>query len=85
MSEPVVRVQPTYPTIARMQKVSGIVEVDAYINEKGDVVRAQAVSGPMLLRAAAEEAVMKWKFKPASINSVNIASQARISVSFKMK
>ena len=30
-------------------------ELEAYISEKGDVVRADVVAGPTLFRAAAEE------------------------------
>jgi TonB family protein len=79
------RVQPEYPAIARQQRVTGRVEVEADVNEKGDVVRAKAVSGPMLLRGAAEQAVTKWKFKPASIEGVDIPSKARIAVNFNLQ
>ncbi len=75
-------VQPTYPAIARRQRIFGKVDVELEISDNGDVVRATAVSGPLLLRAAAEEALMKWKFKPASINGVNMPSMTRISVNF---
>ena len=85
MAEIIARVQPEYPAIARQQKVTGRVEVEADVDEKGVVVRAQAVSGPMLLRGAAEQAVTKWKFKPASIEGVNIPSKARISVNFNLQ
>jgi TonB family protein len=85
MAEAIAKVQPTYPLLARMQKVAGKVDLEVEINDKGDVVRAKAVSGPVLLRSAAEEALMKWKFKPASLNGINIASQARISVAFNLK
>ena len=84
MAEAIFKVQPTYPAMARLQRVDGKVELEADINEKGEVVRAKAVSGPIVLRSAAEEALMKWKFKPASLNGVNIASQARVSVSFNL-
>ncbi len=82
MAETILRVKAIYPEEAKEQKISGIVELEADINERGDVVRAKAVSGPELLRRAAEDALMKWKFKPASFNGANIASQARISISF---
>jgi TonB family protein len=85
IAEALVKVQPAYPPMARLQRVAGKVELEADINEKGEVVRAKAVSGPAMLRSAAEEALMKWKFKPASLNGVNIASQARVSVSFNLK
>jgi TonB family protein len=85
MAEVISRVQPQYPTIARIQRIAGKVEVEAEVNEKGVVVRAKAVSGPELLRLAAEQALMKWKFKPASVDGVNVPSKALISVSFNAK
>jgi TonB family protein len=85
MAEIVKKVSPEYPTIARSQKVRGKVDVEAEISEKGDVTRAKAVSGPVLLRDAAEQALMKWKFKPATIDGVNIPSKARISIEFSLQ
>lgn len=84
-AEAIKRVQPTYPPLARAQNVSGTVEVEADINEEGDVVKVKAVSGPVLLRAAAEEALLKWKFRPASTNGINVASKARVKMTFSIK
>ena len=81
-AEPVKKVSPIFPAIARARKVGGKVEVEAEINDNGDVFRAKAVSGPDILRSAAEDALMKWKFKPASVGGVNIPSKARIIVNF---
>ena len=84
-SQVLVKVLPEYPTIARTQKVDGTVELDAYISEKGDVVRADVVTGPTLFRAAAEDALLKWKFKPASVNGVPVPSRSRVFIVFKWK
>ena len=59
--------------------------MDAYISEKGDVVRADVVTGPTLFRAAAEDALLKWKFKPASVNGVPVPSRSRVFIVFKWK
>jgi TonB family protein len=85
MAETISRAKPVYPEQAKDQKITGIVELEADINERGEVIRAKAVSGPDQLRGAAEEALMKWKFKPASLNGVNIASKARISMVFNLR
>ncbi len=85
MSEAISKVPPVYPPIARSQKVSGKVDVDVDVSEKGDVIRAKAVSGPELLRPAAEQALMKWKFKPASVDGANVPSKARIQVTFNVQ
>jgi protein TonB len=79
------RFQPEYPALARAQKVDGTVDVEVDVNEKGDAVRVKAVSGPILLRAAAESAVGKSKFRPALLDGVSTAGKTRISVSFKIR
>ncbi len=81
----ITKVSPTYPLQARTKKITGRVELEAEINWKGDVVRATAISGPAQLRRAAEEALMQWKFRPSSINGINTASRARISMDFNIK
>jgi TonB family protein len=85
MAEVLTRVQPVYPTIARTQKITGKVEVEVEVNDKGDVIRAKAVSGPNLLRLSAEQALMKWKFKPATVDGMNVPSKASISVNFNVQ
>jgi TonB family protein len=79
-AESIAKVQPEYPRLPRKQRVAGTVVLEADIDEKGDVVRAKAISGPDQLRKAAEEALMKWKFKPASVNGIAIASKEQISI-----
>jgi TonB family protein len=85
MAEAIKKVPPVYPPFARAQKISGKVEVEVEINDNGDVFRAKAVSGPDMLRPAAEEALRKWKFKPASVDGINVPSKARIAVNFNVQ
>ena len=80
--EVISKVLPEYPPIARNQKITGTVEVEVDIDERGNVVRAKALSGPMLLYKVSEEAIMKWKFKPASIDGINTSSKTRVSIAF---
>jgi TonB family protein len=84
-AEAIRKVPPVYPPLARAQRISGKVEVEAEISDSGDVFSAKAISGPNMLRAAAEEALRKWKFKPASVDGVNIRSKARITVTFNVQ
>lgn len=81
-AERIMEVPPVYPRSARKQGISGTVVLEVDVNEKGDVVRAKAISGPSQLWKAAEEALMKWKFKPASANGVSVASKEQISINF---
>ena len=76
------KVTPRYPTEAKRLGVKGAVELDADVDTDGKVVRALAVSGPLLLRSAAEEALLKWRFKPAQRGGIKLKSTARVSVVF---
>ncbi|MEN3335738.1 MAG: periplasmic protein TonB [Blastocatellia bacterium] len=78
------RVQPDYPSSARAARQSGTVAVEVSINERGDVVAAQVLSGPPLLRAAATAAARRWKFKPATRDGQPISSVSTITFNFKM-
>ncbi len=81
-AEPIKEVPPVYPRSARKQRISGTVVLEADISEKGDVLRAKAVSGPSQLYKSAEEALMQWKFKPSSANGVSAASKEQVSINF---
>ncbi|MFN3418737.1 MAG: TonB family protein [Pyrinomonadaceae bacterium] len=77
-------VSPVYNTIARQARVEGVVTVEVEINTDGDVVSANAVSGPTMLRQAAEDAARRSKFKPAMFNGEPIKAKGVISYSFKL-
>jgi TonB family protein len=63
------RVAPTYPELAKRMRISGVVRVSATVAPDGSVSATKAVSGNHMLSGAAEEAVHKWKFVPASDES----------------
>jgi TonB family protein len=54
--------KPKYPEEARKAKVVGRVTVKILIDEKGNIVSAEAVDGPEILRASALEAAKKARF-----------------------
>lgn len=56
--------KPVYPPAARAVKATGAVSIQVLIDENGNVVSANAVSGHPLLRAAAEAAAREAKFIP---------------------
>jgi TonB family protein len=56
--------KPAYPAIARAAHASGTVEVKVLIDEEGNVVAAQALSGHPLLQAASVAAAREAKFSP---------------------
>jgi TonB family protein len=59
---------PAYPDIARNARAQGSVEVRIMIDEGGNVIEAQAVSGHPLLRAAAVTAAREAKFSPTRLS-----------------
>ena len=80
-----VSVPPDYPPIAKTARVEGTVEVDAVIDEQGNVVQARAVSGPKLLFAAAVQAVVKWKYEPTTLDGMPVPIQMQVSVVFHLR
>jgi TonB family protein len=67
-SQAVKLVAPEYPAAARAVRASGKVEVEVTIDEKGNVTRAETVSGHPLLRQASEKAARSSKFEPTLVD-----------------
>jgi TonB family protein len=74
---------PYYPPIARNMNAEGQVVVEVEIDEEGNVTSAKATSGHNLLRASAEEAALKSRFKPAIVNGVPVKAVGQIIYNFK--
>ncbi len=67
------KVEPVYPADAAAQNISGIVRVYYVIGGDGAVYNAHALSGEGLsedpsLRKAAEDAVLQWRYQPATMD-----------------
>ena len=60
--------KPAYPAAARAVNAEGAVNVQILIDEEGNVVSAEAVSGHPLLRGAAREAALQSKFNPTKLS-----------------
>lgn len=63
------KVSPVYPEIARKMNLSGTVKLSVVVATNGVVKTATAMGGHPILVNAAEDAVKKWKFEPASVES----------------
>jgi TonB family protein len=75
------RVDPVYPPEAASQSISGTVRVYYVIGGDGAVYNAHAISGEGLsndpsLRKAAEEAVIQWRYQPATLDGKPIQTNA---------
>jgi TonB family protein len=76
---------PIYPSNARAMRLEGTVTVETVISESGDVLGARAISGDPRLRAAAEEAVTKWRYKPYTLNGRAVEVVTSVRVGFRLR
>jgi TonB family protein len=66
------KVQPTYPELARRMSISGTVKIEIVVAPNGTVKDARVVGGHPVLANAALEAAKKWRFEPAGAESSGI-------------
>lgn len=75
---------PIYPPAAKAVRVSGTVELEVTISKIGTIKDLHVVSGPVMLRQAAADAVRTWRYKPYTLNHEPIEVQSTISVVFSL-
>lgn len=73
---------PEYPALALQARIQGQVEVEAVLDEQGNVIEMKVVSGPPLLYQAALDALKKWKYQPTYLNDQPIAVEMLVTVTF---
>ncbi len=78
----ITRVLPTYSARAQEQRFTGEVRLTASIDEHGDVKNVKILGGNPLLAAAARNAVMQWKYRPATLNGQPVSTSAEIRFDF---
>jgi protein TonB len=78
----VTRPMPPYPQIARVRGIFGTVRLSATVDEHGVVKNVSILSGDPVLAAAAKQAVLQWKYKPATLNGQPITTTATIQIAF---
>lgn len=76
--------RPVYPPAARTVRASGVVRVDLMVDENGDVAEIQNVSGPVILQAAAKDAVRKWRFRPFTRDGQPVRATGFVSFNFAL-
>jgi TonB family protein len=76
-------VPPVYPPIARARHMSGPVVVEVKVSKDGKVSNPKFISGQMVFKDAAFDAVMKYQFKPAKLNGQPIEQTTQIKLIFK--
>ena len=63
------RVVPVYPPLARTMNLRGTVRLDAFVQANGTVKTVELKGGHPVLAQAAENAIRKWKWEPATHES----------------
>jgi len=73
---------PNYPAIARAAHAEGNVVVRVTIDEEGNIIAAQAVSGHPLLQAAAVSAAREAKFTPTRLEGKPVQVRGSLVYNF---
>lgn len=75
---------PKYPKEAKKAGITGTVRVRVVIDEKGRVIKAEAVDGPVELRDAAVEAAFKARFTPTLLEGNPVKVTGEINYNFNL-
>lgn len=84
---PVVISRPTldYPPLAAKMRLEGTATVECIIDRDGNIQSVKTIySNHPLFRAAAEESVKKWKFRPGTLNGQPVDVMFNLTVKFAM-
>jgi periplasmic protein TonB len=54
------------------------------VSETGEVTQVQKASGPMMLQAAAKDAIKRWKFKPFLRDGQPVKATGFVSFNFAL-
>jgi TonB family protein len=80
------RVNPEYPEVAKKARIQGVVILEAAISNEGTVESVKVLRGVHpVLDQAAQNAVRKWRYKPATYNGRPVKVKSTVSVNFKLK
>lgn len=79
------RIEPGYPEAARKARQEGIVVLEAIIAASGSIEDIRVVkSAGVLLDSAAEEAVRRWRYRPATLNGRAVRVLLTVTVAFRL-
>lgn len=78
------KVEPIYPSEARLQRVEGAVVLDVLVGEDGNVHTVRVTNGQPLLAKAAASAVKQWRYQPFELNGKPVSIHNQITIQFKL-
>jgi TonB family protein len=73
---------PVYPLLARENHTEGDVSIQLVIDKSGNVTSATVITGPLVLRDAALQAVRRWKYQPLGAQATQ--AKALVTLRFRM-
>jgi protein TonB len=80
------RVEPTYPDVAAMAQLTGLVILEATVNADGCVNSVKVLrSRHPLLDRAAQDAMMQWRYSPLVLNGTATAFVLTVTFNFSTK
>jgi TonB family protein len=78
-------IAPTYPPMAKNQRITGAVTIDALIDVTGHVASMAVVSGPAILQESAKDALRHWKYEPAQLHGKPVPMHVQVTIQFKLQ
>lgn len=78
-------VAPIYPTAARQSGIYGSVVINAQVDKSGNVASMKVISGPATLQSSAMTALKVWKYQPATLDGVPIATNITVTIKFQQQ
>jgi protein TonB len=76
---------PPYPVLAKATRTEGTVVLEATISKAGVIENLRVVSGPLMLRQAAMDAVKTWRYKPYLLDGQPIEVETTVNVIFSLQ
>lgn len=79
------RVQPEYPRLAQLMRLSGTVRLSAIVGTDGSIRQLEVLSGNPILARAAVKAVRLWRYEPTQLDGQPVEVQTSITVTFVLQ
>lgn len=75
---------PVYPPVAQAAGIQGVVVLQAIISRSGNIENLRVISGSLMLRQAAINAVQQWRYRPYMLSGEPVAVETTVNVIFKL-